>query len=63
MNNDLFQKAKQNLQEKWGYSSFRSGQENVIRALLNGNDTVVLFPTGGGKSLCYQLPATLLEGL
>lgn len=51
------------LKHYFGYSSFRTGQQAVIEAMLNGQDSLVLMPTGGGKSLCYQLPATLLPGL
>lgn len=51
------------LQHHFGYSSFRTGQLSVIEAMLNGQDSLVLMPTGGGKSLCYQLPATLLPGI
>jgi ATP-dependent DNA helicase RecQ len=53
----------QTLREHFGFDAFRDGQEPVIRALLDGRPALAVFPTGGGKSLCYQLPALLLEGL
>lgn len=51
------------LKSFYGYSEFRKGQENIINEIINGNDVVAIMPTGGGKSICYQIPALILEGL
>jgi ATP-dependent DNA helicase RecQ len=59
----LEQKLKKILKETFGYDSFRLNQYNIINSILEGNDTLAIMPTGGGKSLCYQIPALYLEGL
>lgn len=51
------------LKKHFGHDTFREGQETVIRQLLDGNSAAAVFPTGGGKSICYQLPALALDGL
>ena len=50
------------LREHFNFEDFREGQREVIDAILEGHDTVVVMPTGGGKSLCFQLPALMNEG-
>jgi ATP-dependent DNA helicase RecQ len=56
------QKLHTLLKEKFGYSSFRFEQLNVIQSVVSGQDTLAIMPTGGGKSLCYQIPALYLDG-
>lgn len=55
--------AKDSLQEFFGFDSFKGDQEKIVNSVMNGDDTFVIMPTGGGKSLCYQLPALMLPGV
>jgi ATP-dependent DNA helicase RecQ len=55
--------ARKVLREHFGYPDFRPGQERAVSSVLSGKDTLVILPTGGGKSLCYQVPALILPGL
>ena len=57
------QAVLQAFQRIWGYSNFRSPQGEIIEALLSGQDALIVMPTGGGKSICFQLPALLQQGL
>ena len=61
--NDNIQAVQHNLAHTFGFSEFRKGQQAVIESVFEQRDSLVLMPTGGGKSLCYQLPATVLSGV
>ncbi|ULT57800.1 DNA helicase RecQ [Neobacillus drentensis] len=58
----MFDQALSLLKTHFGYSSFRNGQEQAIRSVLTGQNTICVMPTGGGKSICYQIPALVLPG-
>ncbi|MGX1456838.1 ATP-dependent DNA helicase RecQ [Bacillus thuringiensis] len=58
----MFTKSQELLASYFGYSSFRRGQDETIKNVLDGKDTVCIMPTGGGKSICYQIPALVFEG-
>ena len=61
--NDFRQKARTVLKQHWGFESFRPLQEDIILSVLEGRDTLALLPTGGGKSICFQVPALVKGGL
>jgi ATP-dependent DNA helicase RecQ len=63
MASPTLQNARDLLKRAFGYEKFRPGQEAAVSAILSGRDTVVVLPTGGGKSLCFQVPALLMPGL
>ena len=56
------EETKSILRQYWGYDDFRPPQEQIINAILQKTDTIALLPTGGGKSICFQLPALILPG-
>ena len=58
-----YEDARRVLREHWGYDDFRPGQWDIIRPIVEGRDVLAILPTGGGKSICYQVPALLYEGL
>ncbi|MBA3559863.1 MAG: ATP-dependent DNA helicase RecQ, partial [Gemmatimonadaceae bacterium] len=62
-NQPTIEQARSALQSHFGYPAFRPGQENAVLSVLSGRDTLVILPTGGGKSLCFQVPALILPGL
>ncbi|HSN15374.1 MAG TPA: ATP-dependent DNA helicase RecQ, partial [Anaeromyxobacteraceae bacterium] len=59
---DLYERARDLLRLHWGFPELRPAQRRVIRSVLSGRDTLAILPTGGGKSLCFQIPALVLDG-
>ena len=57
------QHPKDILEKFWGFPDFKNSQEDIISAVLDGQDVLALLPTGGGKSLCFQVPALAREGI
>lgn len=59
----MIDRALKILEKYYGYKSFRKGQKDIISSILKGNDVLAIMPTGGGKSICYQIPALILDGV
>lgn len=59
----MLEKAKEILKKYFGYDNFRKGQDEIVESILNNCDTIGILPTGGGKSICYQVPGILLQGV